>query len=615
MKFNKNKCFFASVYVAAVSAMTFTGFTSYAAEQNAQINETLSLIRGEEIQWAVSEIVQNAQKTTVEETLTAVNEAKAAYEAKLEEERKAAEEAERIAREQAEKAAALQAEKELMASLIFCEAGNQPYEGQVAVGAVVLNRVKSSVYPNSVSEVIYQSGQFSPAMSGWLDRVQHRWIRNADRRSFLPLIFPRECIKQKDREIMKVKGKTCCECKIHDKSILFSGGRIMDICLPIRDIYVRKILDSGGSPAVEAEVLAGEDIVGTASVAGQKGEQEIEAGIEQMHSQIAEELIGKNLFEQEEIDHLLEKRKEIPQEVSLAVSIATARAAAGKLKLSLYRYLGGTHALKLPALLILAADGTAEETEMDFRELMLVPKGISSVQGQIRAAGEIDSLFREALKKRNGREGEPDRKKQDAADGGVLKLLEKAVEEAGYQCGKEIFFAVNAGAGRLYEKQSGVYRFPAESRRCGQRVERSREELIEYLTRLTGEYPISLLEDPLYREDREGIQELEKKLEDREDCEKKTVLGRRSVMIDPGEIYTLTELSERVREVTEQGKGIILCRQRKETEDAALVDAAVAFGIGQMKLGSPGCLEAAVKYNRLLKLEEKLGKSLGTDCP
>ena len=172
MKFNKNKCFFASVYVAAVSAVILTGFTSYAAEQNAQINKTLSLVRGEEIQWGVSEIVQNAQKTTVEETLAAVNEAKAAYEAKLEEERKAAEEAERIAREQAEKAATLQAEKELLASLIFCEAGNQPYEGQIAVGAVVLNRVKSSVYPNSVSEVIYQSGQFSPAMSGWLDRVR-----------------------------------------------------------------------------------------------------------------------------------------------------------------------------------------------------------------------------------------------------------------------------------------------------------------------------------------------------------------------------------------------------------------------------------------------------------
>lgn len=73
MKFNKNKCFFASVYVAAVSAMTFTGFTSYAAEQNAQINETLSLIRGEEIQWGVSEIVQNAQKTTAEDALNGSN--------------------------------------------------------------------------------------------------------------------------------------------------------------------------------------------------------------------------------------------------------------------------------------------------------------------------------------------------------------------------------------------------------------------------------------------------------------------------------------------------------------------------------------------------------------
>ena len=170
MKFNKNKCFFASVYVAAVSAMTFTGFTSYAAEQNAQINETLSLIRGEEIQWAVSEIVQNAQKTTVEETLTAVNEAKAAYEAKLEEERKAAEEAERIAREQAEKAAALQAEKELMASLIFCEAGNQPYEGQVAVGAVILNRVKDSKFPNSISGVIYQPGAFTAVSDGQINQ-------------------------------------------------------------------------------------------------------------------------------------------------------------------------------------------------------------------------------------------------------------------------------------------------------------------------------------------------------------------------------------------------------------------------------------------------------------
>ena len=119
----------------------------------------------------------------IENVKSAAVEAKIAYEAKLEEERRAAEEAERIAREkaeaeaaaaaQAEAAAAQQAaEKELLASLIFCEAGNQPYEGQVAVGAVVMNRIKSSSYPDTMEEVIYQSGLFSPAMSGWLDRVR-----------------------------------------------------------------------------------------------------------------------------------------------------------------------------------------------------------------------------------------------------------------------------------------------------------------------------------------------------------------------------------------------------------------------------------------------------------
>lgn len=157
---------------------------------------------------------------------------------------------------------------------------------------------------------------------------------------------------------------------------------------------------------------------------------------------------------------------------------------------------------------------------MDFRELMLVPKGISSVQGQIRAAGEIDSLFREALKKEM-EERESLTEKAGCGRWRSAEITGKGSGRGGISMWKRNLFAVNAGAGRLYEKQSGVYRFPAESRRCGQRVERSREELIEYLTRLTGEYPISLLEDPLYREDREGIQELEKKLEDREDCEKR----------------------------------------------------------------------------------------------
>lgn len=199
MKFNKNKRMFLAMYTAMMSAVMLTGFASSteAQEQSAVESEVSTESSDQEetlddtqsagdvgTDWCVSKEVIDVQSGMIENVKIAAVEAKIAYEAKLEEERRAAEEAERIAREkaeaeaeaaaaaQAEAEAAQQAEKELLASLIFCEAGNQPYEGQVAVGAVVMNRIKSSSYPDTMEEVIYQSGQFSPAMSGWLDRVR-----------------------------------------------------------------------------------------------------------------------------------------------------------------------------------------------------------------------------------------------------------------------------------------------------------------------------------------------------------------------------------------------------------------------------------------------------------
>ena len=189
MKFNKNKRIFLAMYTAMMSTVMLTGFASSteAQEQSAVEAEVSTEPSDQEetlddtqsagdvgTDWCVSKEVIDVQSGMIENVKIAAVEAKIAYEAKLEEERRAAEEAERIAREkaEAEAAAAQQAEKELLASLIFCEAGNQPYEGQVAVGAVVMNRINSSSYPDTMEEVIYQSGQFSPAMSGWLDRVR-----------------------------------------------------------------------------------------------------------------------------------------------------------------------------------------------------------------------------------------------------------------------------------------------------------------------------------------------------------------------------------------------------------------------------------------------------------
>ena len=160
-----------SMYAAVVSMVILTGFTSLAAEADTKVRRPES-VKEESAEWNFSDIAGGIQQDILEETKASAEEAQQAYEKKLEEERKAAEEAARIAAEKAAAEAAAQADRELLASLIFCEAGNQPYEGQVAVGAVVMNRVKSGAYPNTISEVIYQSGQFTPAMTGWLDSVR-----------------------------------------------------------------------------------------------------------------------------------------------------------------------------------------------------------------------------------------------------------------------------------------------------------------------------------------------------------------------------------------------------------------------------------------------------------
>ena len=164
-----------SLYAAATSITVLTGFTSLAAERDT-VSVRPMVSKEETAEWGFSDIAGEMHEEILDDTRTAAEEAQQAYIRKQEEERKAAEEAARIAAEkaaaEAAAEAAAQADKELLASLIFCEAGNQPYEGQVAVGAVVMNRVKSSSYPDTISDVIYQSGQFTPAMTGWLDSVR-----------------------------------------------------------------------------------------------------------------------------------------------------------------------------------------------------------------------------------------------------------------------------------------------------------------------------------------------------------------------------------------------------------------------------------------------------------
>lgn len=189
MKYNQNRQLMRACYAAAAGLILLTGFTSLAAEQHTAETEAVQVqeegrteTTADGAAWDFAEIAAGIHEDTVVGIKAAAEKAHEDYTEKVEEERRKAEEAEKEAQRKAEEEAAREAaaqaaaqtaaeEKELLAALIFCEAGNQPYEGQVAVGAVVMNRVNSGQFPDTITDVIYQSGQFTPAMTGWLDSV------------------------------------------------------------------------------------------------------------------------------------------------------------------------------------------------------------------------------------------------------------------------------------------------------------------------------------------------------------------------------------------------------------------------------------------------------------
>lgn len=177
MKYNQNRRIFRMFYAATASVTLLTGFTSLAAEKDAFTADT-GLVQEEAEEgasWDFADTVTDIQEDAVDQTKAAAEEAKRLAEEKAAQE--AAAQAEKEAQAQAEQAQVSSAvnasasEQELLAALIFCEAGNQPYDGQVAVGAVVMNRMRSGSFPDTITDVIYQSGQFTPAMTGWLDSV------------------------------------------------------------------------------------------------------------------------------------------------------------------------------------------------------------------------------------------------------------------------------------------------------------------------------------------------------------------------------------------------------------------------------------------------------------
>ncbi|WP_418612435.1 phosphopyruvate hydratase [[Ruminococcus] torques] len=422
----------------------------------------------------------------------------------------------------------------------------------------------------------------------------------------------------------------------------------MDKEMLIRDIFAREILDSRGNPTIEAEVLAGENIVGRAAVPSgastgkyeavelrdqeeRYGGKGVERAVENVNSCLAKAVIGMDVFDQKEIDRALckadgtENKSNLGANAILGVSMAAARAAAKGLNIPLYRYLGGVQAKKMPVpMMNILNGGVHADNPLDIQEFMIVPVRETSFRERLRICAEIYHMLRAVLKGKGlqtgvGDEGGFAPELADTKE--ALRTIRDAAERAGYRMGRDIMIALDVAASELYIEEKGGYIFAGEGKK-GEPVVRTTEEMISYYEELVEEFSIFSIEDPLDEEDWDGWKKLTKKIGNRvqlvgddlfvtnaQRLRKGIELGAaNAILIKVNQIGTLSETFETIKTAQEAGYNVIVSHRSGETEDTIIADIAVAFNTGQIKTGAPCRSERVAKYNRLLRIEEQIGE-------
>lgn len=417
--------------------------------------------------------------------------------------------------------------------------------------------------------------------------------------------------------------------------------------LPITDIYAREILDSRGNPTVEAEVTLAGKFAARASVPSGASTGRYEAvelrdgedrycglgvrkAVENVNVKIAPLLQGVNGLEQRAVDKMLleadgtENKSSLGANAILSVSMAVARAAAKALNIPLYQYLGGIRPNVMPIPMMNVINGGKHaKNSLDFQEFMIVPAGAKNFSQGLRMGTEIYHSLKKLLKKRNlstgvGDEGgfAPDVK--DARE--VFDILTEAARMAGYETGKDIFFAMDAAASELYNEEKDIYEFPGETKMKGEQVLRTREDLIDYYEDLVNAYPLISIEDGLNEDDWKGWSDLTKVLGDKiqlvgDDLfvtnTKKLKVGiekhaGNAILIKLNQIGTVSEAMDAIELAHRNGYRTVISHRSGETEDTFIADLSVAVNAGQIKTGAPCRMERVAKYNELLRIEEHL---------
>jgi enolase len=409
----------------------------------------------------------------------------------------------------------------------------------------------------------------------------------------------------------------------------------------IDSVQAREILDSRGNPTVEAEVFLVSGEVGRAAVPSGASTGEHEAvelrdgdkrryggkgvlrAVENVNDQIAREVEGLDALDQTEVDAALialdgtPNKSNLGANALLAVSLATARAAAAYLELPLYRYLGGVNARTLPLPMMNILNGGAHaDNNVDFQEFMVVPVGATSFAEALRTGAEIFHSLKGVLKKRGyatgvGDEGgfAPDLKSNEEA---VETILE-AVTQAGYKAGTNVMLALDPAASEFYDGKHYVFK-KSDGRRL------SSAEMVAYWKSWAEQYPIISIEDGMGENDWDGWKLMTDEMGARvqlvgddlfvtntEFLKKGIELGvANSILIKVNQIGTLTETLDCIELAHKAGRTAVISHRSGETEDTFIADLAVATNAGQIKTGSLSRTDRIAKYNQLLRIEDDL---------
>ncbi|MFA6240732.1 MAG: phosphopyruvate hydratase [Candidatus Hydrogenedentales bacterium] len=410
----------------------------------------------------------------------------------------------------------------------------------------------------------------------------------------------------------------------------------------ITGIVGREILDSRGNPTVEVDVYLSSGVMGRAAVPSGASTGENEAielrdknakrylgkgvlkAVGNVNETISQELMGMDALNQREIDKTLctldgtSNKGKLGANAILGVSLAVAKAAAVALEVPLYRYVGGANAHVLPVPMMNILNGGAHaDNNVDIQEFMVMPVGAKSFKEALRMGTEVFHALKAVLKGQGlntsvGDEGgfAPNLKSNTEA----IEVILKAIKNAGYKAGKDIFLALDCAASEFYKGKK--YVLSAEKK-----PERTSAEMADFLAGLAAAYPIISIEDGMSEGDWAGWKDLTNKIGTKTQLvgddlfvTNTEYLARgiregiaNSILVKVNQIGTLTETLEAVEMAQRAGYTAVISHRSGETEDSTIADLVVATNAGQIKTGSASRSDRIAKYNQLIRIEEELG--------